>query len=338
MTWPDAPRGENSSDPYSALADRVAADVIAGYSTSFSLATRLLAAPMRREIRNLYAVVRIADEIVDGAASDAGASEDEVRAILDDYEARVLAATGNAGDAGAAGAAAPFHTDPILHAWSGTAARCGINPEHMVAFFASMRADLDVTVHDADSLASYIHGSAEVIGLMCLDIFLTYEPASAEASAEASTETSADRAWLADGAVALGRAFQMVNFLRDLGADQDGLGRIYLPELTDGPLTGPTRDRILDDIEADLDTARERIAHLPGGARAGVAAAIALYAELAAEIRASDPATLEGTRIRVSGPRKTLLTAKAVAQTRPRFALRPASRRANRLASRRRSS
>ena len=314
MTWPDASRSGTSSDPYSALADRVAADVIAGYSTSFSLATRLLAAPVRREIRNLYAVVRIADEIVDGAASDAGASPDEVREILDDYEARVLTATGDGGTAapGDGGAtatgstAAPFFTDPILHAWAGTAARCGINPEHMVAFFASMRADLEVTVHDADSLASYIHGSAEVIGLMCLDIFLAYE------------DTSADRAWLADGAVALGRAFQMVNFLRDLGADQDGLGRIYLPELTDGPLTGPTRDRILDDIESDLDTARERIAHLPGGARDGVAAAVALYAELAAEIRASDPDTLDTTRIRVSGPRKALVTAKAVARVRRR--------------------
>ncbi|HIW90781.1 MAG TPA: squalene/phytoene synthase family protein [Candidatus Corynebacterium avicola] len=299
MTWPDAPRGDTSTDPYSALADRVAADVIASYSTSFSLATRLLAAPIRRDIRNLYAVVRIADEIVDGAASDVGAGRDEVRTILDDYEARVLAATGGTDGA-------PFFTDPILHAWSGTASRCRINPEHMVAFFASMRADLDVTVHDADSLASYIHGSAEVIGLMSLDIFLTHE------------STDADRTWLDDGAIALGRAFQMVNFLRDLGADQDGLGRIYLPELADGPLTGATHDRFLDDIEADLDLARERIPYLPAGARAGVAAAIALYAELAVRIRASDPADLENTRIRVPGPRKALVTAKAVANIRRR--------------------
>lgn len=306
MTWQGSrhgsPRRRTTTDTYTEVSNRVAADVIHGYSTSFSLATRLLPTPVRRDIRNLYAVVRIADEIVDGAAADAGATPEEVRGILDDYESRVLAATTDATTG-----ATSFHTDPVLHAWAATAGRCGIEPSHMRSFFSSMRQDLDRSVHDAESLDHYIHGSAEVIGLMCLDIFLTHDAADISAS---------DKQWLAEGAAALGRAFQVVNFLRDLAADHDGLGRIYLPELADGPLTVAARDRILGDIEDGLAQGRARIPFLPVGCRRSVAAAAALYADLASRIRATDPAELARTRIRVPAPRKLLVTARAVAQTR----------------------
>lgn len=279
---------------YAALAEHVSATVIGRYSTSFSLATRLLPAGVRDDIRNLYAVVRIADEIVDGAAG--GCDAHDVRSVLDDYEARVLAAPGTG-----------FHTDLVLHAWASTARRCDIDPEHMRAFFASMRSDVQQVVHDRDSLARYIHGSAEVIGLMCLDIFLAHaEPVSGPVS-------EPQRAWLQDGAAELGASFQKVNFLRDLADDRDVLGRLYLPELQDGPLTVAVRDRILDEVDAGIAAGRRRIPALPSGCRAGVASAAALYAELSARLRRCTPEQIVRTRVRVPAPVKASLTARALA-------------------------
>ncbi|MEY8565906.1 squalene/phytoene synthase family protein [Corynebacteriaceae bacterium 7-707] len=282
-------RGSTAAGMYSALAERVAATVIGSYSTSFSLATRLLPSGVREDVRNLYAVVRVADEIVDGAA----AGHADPRGVLDAYEARVLAAPGEG-----------FDTDLVLHAWAATAARCRINPDHMRAFFASMRSDIDHDVHDEESLARYIHGSAEVIGLMCLDIFLAH-----------SAPVPADRrAWLEEGAAALGAAFQKVNFLRDLADDRDVLGRSYLPDLQDGPLTVEIRDRVLDDVDAGIAAGRRRIPSLPGGCRAGVASAAALYEELSARLRRTPPHQLQHTRLRVPGPVKAALTARETAR------------------------
>ncbi|WP_041631059.1 phytoene/squalene synthase family protein [Corynebacterium terpenotabidum] len=266
---------------YDELADRVAAGVIRQYSTSFTLASRLLSPPVRRDVDNLYAVVRIADEIVDGAA------QQDRHQLLDDYEDAVLTAADH-----------PFHTDPVLHAFAGTSRRCHLDPDHLRAFFASMRADLTPVIHDEASLATYIHGSAEVIGLMCLDIFTTHGA------------VTADRGWLADGATALGAAFQKINFLRDIGPDTTALHRSYLP----APLTEEAKNALLDDCVAGLDAGAERIPALPRGARAGVAAAISVYRELVAELRRTPVAALTGpdaVRVSVPGPRKALLTASA---------------------------
>lgn len=277
---------------YPDLADRVSADVIAAYSTSFTLASRLLSPPVRRDVRNLYAVVRIADEIVDGAATAAGEDPDRVRELLDAYAAAVTGAADRA-----------FHTDPVLHAFAGTARRCRLDPAHLRAFFTAMRADLDPGVHDAASLAAYIHGSAEVIGLMCLDIFCTHARPG---------EVTADRDWLTDGAAALGAAFQKVNFLRDTGADTTVLHRSYLPV----PFTEDIKRRLLDECVVDLDAGAARIPALPRGARAGVAAAEALYRDLVDRLRDTPSDLLTGPdAVRVSVPpaAKALLTARAAA-------------------------
>lgn len=283
---------------YGALAEHVSATVIGRYSTSFSLATRLLPAGVRDDIRNLYAVVRIADEIVDGAAGVAGAAggtegteRTDVRGVLDDYEDRVLAAPGRG-----------FHTDLVLHAWACTARRCGIDPEHMRAFFSSMRSDLEQVVHDRDSLARYIHGSAEVIGLMCLDIFRTHG------------DVTADPQWLAEGAASLGSAFQKVNFLRDIGADITVLHRHYLPTASDGTLTEHAKNALLDECVVELDAGCSRIPALPRGTRAGVAAAAALYRALVDRLRETPAADLTGAdAVRVSVPTrvKTVVTLRA---------------------------
>ena len=113
---------------YDQAASRAAAQVMGQYSTSFSLATRLLRGRVRADIRHLYAVVRIADELVDGAAAQA---HTDPAAALDAYEQTILAAPQQR-----------LHTDPVVHAYAITARRCGFHREHLVAFFSSMRADL----------------------------------------------------------------------------------------------------------------------------------------------------------------------------------------------------
>ena len=200
---------------YNRVSLKASHKVIEKYSTSFSMSTWLLSPQIRKDIRNLYAVVRIADEIVDGTAYAAGYSPDKVEEILDTYEAAVLAAPQQ-----------HFNTDLILQAYGETARRCYFDQEHVVAFFESMRRDLKTATHDFDSFTSYVYGSAEVIGLLCLSIFNQDRTITAE---------QLDR--MQNGARALGSAFQKINFLRDLADDQQNLGRIYFPDTTPGNLT-----------------------------------------------------------------------------------------------------
>ncbi|MGD7002004.1 phytoene/squalene synthase family protein [Corynebacterium halotolerans] len=263
---------------YEAMSHRAAASVIAAYSTSFSLAVRLLDRRTRRDIRNLYAVVRIADEIVDGAADLAGT---DVPAQLAAYEQAVLAAPGQG-----------FHTDPVLHAYAGTARRCRLDPDHLTAFFWSMRQDLHHTDFTPAQLDRYIYGSAEVIGLLCLRIFL--------AGADAGTE-------LNHGARQLGSAFQKINFLRDLADDTATLGRSYL-----GPLDDAAKHRLIREVTAELDAARAVIPQLPGSARRAVTVATALFAELVRRLDAASLAEIRADRIRVPDPVKAQIVARCL--------------------------
>lgn len=270
---------------YDAMADRAAAQVIAGYSTSFSLATKALHTRDRTHIRNLYAVVRIADEIVDGTAQ---AAHECPETALDLYEEQVLHAPSHR-----------FHTDPVLHAWARTFRECGLNADHVRAFFASMRADLTHTEFTPEQLDTYIYGSAEVIGLMCLDIFLR-------------GRGTAHRRELEEGARALGSAFQKINFLRDLGEDSGALGRAYFGT----PLDDVLKSSITAQIAADLDRARHAIPLLPPNARGGVAAAEALFRDLNKRIEAASASELASARISVPNHRKLLLTAHALRKAR----------------------
>ncbi|MBI9001001.1 phytoene/squalene synthase family protein [Corynebacterium sp. CCM 8864] len=256
---------------------RAAARVMETYSTSFSLATRLLDERTRTDIRNLYAVVRIADEIVDGTASDAGLSDTRVREELDAFERAVIHAV----DTG-------FSTNPAIHAFAGTARRTHMSPDHMTAFFSSMRRDLSCSaVYDDAELSTYIYGSAEVIGLMCLSIFTADRGFREEELARCTT-----------GARRLGSAFQKVNFLRDLHEDTAELGRSYLGDGV--PLTDRQRDEVIADVRADLNAALETVPLLPVRVRAGVITAVLLYGELTDRLAAT-PAT-EIMRSRVSVP------------------------------------
>lgn len=325
MKLPHRPH-PSPAEKYATVAQRAAAEVIRGYSTSFSLASSLLREPVRTHVRNLYAMVRVADEVVDGVAAGAGLNAEATRACLDAYEQAVYQAC----DRG-------FSTDLVLHAFARTATGCGIEDADLRDFFTSMRQDTLVAIHDAASVDSYVHGSAEVIGLMCNAIF------AADSASRGRPWSAQRRSQANEGALALGRAFQKVNFLRDIAEDTQKLGRNYVsgeavtdqpaspgdpshtnnatsatpretPAPAAAPLTMQQKAAYIADIRADLALAESAIGLLPATARAGVAAAHALFAELTELLDQASVAEIMAGRIRVSAPRKAAVTARAAAR------------------------
>ena len=271
---------------YDRTAQSAAHQVIKRYSSSFFLASGLLRGHVRTDIRSLYAVVRIADEIVDGAGHAAGLSTDECRVLLNDYEQQVLQASHRR-----------INSDLILHAYGISARRCGFKDAHIRAFFNSMRRDLDNREQlSQQELNSYIYGSAEVIGLLCLQSFLVNFPV-----------TEQQREKMEAGARRLGAAFQKINFLRDLASDMEFLGRQYFPELESNELNDGIKAELVADIRQDLDFARDSVALLPADARLGVAAALELLSELTNEIDRISATELLRRRVSLSPAHKALV-------------------------------
>jgi len=268
---------------YDRTADTAAASVIRAYSTSFSLAARLLGPRPRPHVRNVYALVRIADEIVDGPAHEAGLDGEAQCAVLDALERETT-------DAVTRG----FSTNLVVHAFARTARECGIGTDLTAPFFASMRTDISTRTHDDDSHDAYVYGSAEVVGLMCLAVFQNAGSAAPRPAPDA----------LVAGARALGRAFQDVNFLRDLDHDAQTLGRDYLA-VDDRERT---RIDVLDRIDGDLAVARAVIPRLPADSRRAVTAAHDLFAALSARLRA---APAGAGRVRVPRRQKLAVAAHA---------------------------
>lgn len=275
----------SSRASYDAAARASAATVIDHYSTSFGWATRLLREPVRTHVRSIYALVRVADELVD----DAGQSWTLQRRaeLLDGLHAETLRALTEGGSA-----------NLVVHAFALTAIQHGIGPDLIDPFFDSMRADLKVQVHDETSLASYVYGSAEVVGLMCLRVFV------------AGSQQRYDR--LAPGARRLGAAFQKVNFLRDLHADHSLLGRTYFPGVDLSTFSDRERDLLLDDIDADLAAAGLAIRELPPSSRRAVRAAHGLFAELSARLRQTPAEQIARERVRVPDLVKARIVAQAL--------------------------
>ncbi|MDJ1113514.1 phytoene/squalene synthase family protein [Microbacterium dauci] len=268
---------------YDDTARAAAASVIRAYSTSFGLATRLLGPRVRGDVRTVYALVRVADEIVDGAAEEAGLAAPAQRTALDALEIETL-------DAMASG----FSANLVVHAFALVARACGIGPDLVTPFFASMRTDLERTDHDDASHDTYVYGSAEVVGLMCLQVFVNAGRPDAPIAAPAE---------LVGGARRLGAAFQDVNFLRDVADDAGRLGRDYLG--VDG---AADRVAVLDRIDADLAAAAMTIPRLPADCRAAVWAAHDLFASLAMRLRACDE---PNGRVRVPDAAKAAIALRA---------------------------
>ncbi|WP_460799032.1 phytoene/squalene synthase family protein [Microbacterium sp. GXF0217] len=297
MSAAEVPEPAPALARFTRTAESATTDVIRAYSTSFGLATRLLGRRHRQHIRNVYAMVRIADEIVDGVAGEAGLDAAAQRAALDAYadETHRAMRTG-------------YSSNIVVHAFARTANRCGIGMELTEPFFASMRADTPVdasgdTVHvyDAQEHDRYVYGSAEVVGLMCLRVFL-----------QDADPSEGDLRRLDSGARQLGAAFQNVNFLRDLGDDTERLQRGYL---STERLTDADRDAWVRVVRTQLTDASAAIPLLPRDTRAAVRSALALFGALADRVERTPATTLYERRVRVPDPVKLLLTARAVLTT-----------------------
>jgi phytoene synthase len=290
-----------AGDP--SLYDRVAMEtssvVIRRYSTSFGLAARLLGHPVRQDVENIYGLVRLADEVVDGVAASAELEAERIAGCLDALEHETAAAL-----------ACGFSTNLIVHAFCLTARRVGIDDELVAPFFRSMRADLSATRHTQESFDDYVYGSAEVVGLMCLQAFL--------AAPGAPRRSPAQRAALVDGARHLGAAFQKINFLRDLAADFGTLGRSYFPGIDVTTFTEAEKARIIADIDTDLRIARTSLPGLPASSRRAVALAQGLFEELTDRLRDTPAAVLAESRIRVPNPVKARIAAGAALGRLPR--------------------
>lgn len=275
---------------FTRTAERVSRGVIADYSTSFALATRMLGAQYRSHVRNVYALVRIADEIVDGVAEAAGLSRENQRASLDRYEDETHRAMKSG-----------YSSDLIIHAFATTARHIGIDEALTRPFFSSMRTDLTDGItasFDEDQHADYVFGSAEVVGLMCLRVFLHDQRV-----------TQDQRARLEFGARELGAAFQNINFLRDLADDTERLNRQYLGG--SGRLSDTDRDRWVATIQTQLAHATEVIPLLPIDARTAVRSAHSLFAVLTRRVARTPAVDLYRTRIRVPDTLKLWLVLRA---------------------------
>lgn len=277
---------------YSMAAQRAAREVIYSYSTSFGLATRLLGKQFQGHVENIYALVRVADEIVDGSAAQAREISGQVdpEKLLNEFEAETYRAMESG-----------YSTNLIIHAFAQTARAVGIAKEIVEPFFYSMRQDLTEKEHDQASFEKYVYGSAEVVGLMCLQVFMAGKDYSAE-----------ERTKLIRGARALGSAFQKVNFLRDLAADFKRLGRSYFPGVDVKNFNEETKKRLVADINADLAVSAESLPLLPTSARRAVTAAQLLFTQLNHQIAKTSAEELITKRISVSAAQKTALLIRAV--------------------------
>jgi phytoene/squalene synthetase len=254
------------------------------YSTSFSSAIRLLNSEIRTPIYNIYGFVRFADEIVDTF------HEHDKASLLSEFKAETYASIERG-----------ISLNPILHSFQLTVNRYNIDHELIEAFFRSMEFDLEKRDYDRAGYETYIYGSAEVVGLMCLYVFCDGDAGEYEK--------------LKPYARSLGAAFQKVNFLRDLRADYQDLERVYFPGVDFRAFTDDKKREIEEDIERDFRHAYEGIVRLPLKARFGVYLAYKYYLSLFRKIRSIRPDRIMEERIRIPNYAKAWVATKALIRT-----------------------
>jgi phytoene/squalene synthetase len=263
------------------ISDSTAVVITKKYSTSFSIAVRLLAPCIRQAVYNVYGFVRVADEIVD---SFKGYQQEQ---LLDRFEDEYHFAEKHG-----------ISSNPVINAFQRTVEEYNIDKELVSSFLKSMRADLTKQVYTTDKeIKEYIYGSADVVGLMCLKIFVQGDQKKYEA--------------LVQPAMKLGSAFQKVNFLRDFKADYEGLSRTYFPNVDPNKLTKEGKKKIIIDIEKEFKEAVIGIKSLPKEARLGVYVAYMYYLRLLKKIDNTPATALFESRIRVSNSLKTYLLCKS---------------------------
>ncbi|MDO7171523.1 phytoene/squalene synthase family protein [Mariniflexile sp. AS56] len=244
------------------------------YSTSFSLATKMLYTSIRSDIYNIYGFVRFADEIVDSF------HEYDKETLFDRFSKDLEHALKD-----------KISLNPILNAFQYTYHKYNIDKSLVDAFMKSMRLDLHKNTYlTNEEYKNYIYGSADVVGLMCLKVFVKGD----------TTKYNE----LKETAMALGSAFQKVNFLRDLKADFDGLNRSYFPNVNLNSLDEASKQQIITDIEHDFEKGLSGIKKLPIEAKFGVFMAYRYYSQLLKKLKKTPALQIRNARIRVSNPKK----------------------------------
>jgi phytoene/squalene synthetase len=247
------------------------------YSTSFSIAVGLLAPSIRQAIYNIYGFVRVADEIVD--SFEGYPQEDILNRFEEEYSYALKLG---------------ISTNPIINAFQKTVIEYSIDDSLVRTFLRSMRADLSKQIYaNKEEMEDYIYGSADVVGLMCLKVFVNGDT------------KEYDR--LKDAAMSLGSAFQKVNFLRDLKQDYDHLNRTYFPNIDPENITTEDKNKIVHDIKEDFNAAYIGIKELPKEARFGVYVAYKYYSQLLKKVDKTPAEVLIDKRIRVSNSLKIYL-------------------------------
>lgn len=264
---------------YDTVANQLSRQLTERYSTSFSMSSRLFARDIRPHIYAIYGLVRIADEIVDTYMGD-----DQVE-VLDALEFELDQAMPRR-----------YSANPIIHTFVQTAVTFGITRAETAPFFASMRMDADES-YTVDRYDEYIYGSAVVVGLMCLRVFVG---------------DNTDRYHsLRPGAEALARAYQKVNFLRDIRDDYERLGRMYFPGAHYDTLSDDDIARIVSDIQHEFDQAVTSVNDLPQSARRAVTASVYYYRQLLDQLRTMTPDEIRQTRASVPAVVKLWLLLRA---------------------------
>lgn len=244
------------------------------YSTSFSLATRLLSQNIRRDIYNIYGFVRFADEIVDSF------HDYDKKELFEDFSIDLDKALKN-----------KIHLNPILNSFQHTFHKYDIDISLVDAFMKSMKMDLSKKKYSTvKEFKEYIYGSADVVGLMCLKVFV-----------QGNQKLYLS---LKESAMSLGSAFQKVNFLRDLKADKEDLNRSYFPNTSFKNLDEKDKDFIISDIENDFSKGLEGIKNLPIEAKFGVFMAYRYYNQLLKKLKKTPATEIINKRIRVPNLKK----------------------------------
>ncbi len=255
-------------------------NVTKSYSTSFSAAVKMLAPKIRQDIYNIYGFVRFADEIVDTF------HEYNKEALFEMFEKDLDSALEN-----------KISLNPILNSFQYTVHKYNIPQSMIAAFMKSMKLDLHKSEYKTyDEYNEYIYGSADVVGLMCLKVFVDGDNQKFDE--------------LEHAAMRLGSAFQKVNFLRDLKADFEDLNRTYFPNTDLSRLDEHSKNEIIKEIEADFQAGFEGIVKLPLEAKFGVYTAFIYYKKLLSKLKKTPSMEIKNTRIRVADYQKFGLLAK----------------------------
>ena len=251
------------------------------YSTSFSLATRMLSSSIRTHIYNIYGFVRFADEIVDSFHSY------NKMELFNRFEESLYLSIKN-----------KISLNPILNSFQMTVNLYHIDIDYIKSFMTSMRWDLSKKTYKTEKeYKDYIYGSADVVGLMCLKVFVKGDKRLFEK--------------LKKPAMHLGSAFQKVNFLRDLKSDTENLNRLYFPDVNIDSFDEYSKSKIINEIKEDFKQGKTGIFQLPNESKFGVYTAYKYYLRLLKKLKKTPSTEIKSKRIRVANYQKADVLARS---------------------------